>query len=87
MPEVLSILEVLAYIITTHQGIQLEGHMHSHSREQCKLVSCQRSEEANSLTFDGDHKKGEEAKVWLFGMRKYFKLHNYLSNLEAKIAI
>jgi hypothetical protein len=41
----------------------------------------------NPLTFDGDHKKGEDAEVWLFGMRKYFKLHNYLSNLEANIAI
>jgi hypothetical protein len=38
-------------------------------------------------TFDGDHKKGEYVEAWLFDMRKYFQLHNYSSNLEAKIKI
>jgi len=37
-------------------------------------------------TFDGDHKKYEDAKTWLLGMRKYFQLHNYSSNVEARIA-
>ena len=31
-------------------------------------------------TFDGEHKKDEDAKTWLLGMRKYFQLHNYSSH-------
>jgi hypothetical protein len=38
-------------------------------------------------TFDGDHKKDEDAEIWLLGMRKYFKLHNYSSHAESRIAI
>jgi hypothetical protein len=38
-------------------------------------------------TFDGEHRKGEEVEAWLLGMRKYFQLHNYSSNMEAKISI
>jgi hypothetical protein len=30
-------------------------------------------------TFDGEHKKDEDAKTWILGMRKYFQLHNYSS--------
>jgi hypothetical protein len=37
-------------------------------------------------TFDGEHKKDEEAKTWLLGMRKYFQLHNYSSHAEGIIA-
>jgi len=38
-------------------------------------------------SFDGDHRKREDVEAWLFGMGKYFKLHDYSSNVEAKIAI
>jgi hypothetical protein len=31
-------------------------------------------------TFDGEHKKDEDAETWLLGMRKYFQLHNYSSH-------
>jgi hypothetical protein len=37
-------------------------------------------EEMNKIkppTFDGEHKKDEDAETWLLGMRKYFQLHNY----------
>jgi predicted RNase H-like nuclease (RuvC/YqgF family) len=33
-------------------------------------------------TFDGEHKKDEDAKTWLLGMRKYFQLHNYSSHFR-----
>jgi hypothetical protein len=39
------------------------------------------------LAFDGENKGGEEVEAWLLGIRKYFQLHNYLSNLEAMIVI
>jgi hypothetical protein len=38
-------------------------------------------------TFDGEHKKDEDAKTWLLGMRKYFQLHNYSSHVEGRISI
>jgi hypothetical protein len=38
-------------------------------------------------TFDGEHKKNEDAKPWSLGMRKYFQLHNYSSQAKGKIVI
>jgi hypothetical protein len=38
-------------------------------------------------TFDGEHKKDEDAETWLLGMRKYFQLHNYSSQEEGRISI
>jgi hypothetical protein len=37
-------------------------------------------------SFDGENRKGEDAEAWLLGMRKYFQLHDYSSNVEAIIA-
>jgi hypothetical protein len=36
---------------------------------------------------DGEHEKDGDAKTWLMGMGKYFKLHNYSSHVEGRIAI
>jgi hypothetical protein len=38
-------------------------------------------------TFDGEHKKDEDAETWLLGMRKYFQFHNYSSHDEGRITI
>jgi hypothetical protein len=38
-------------------------------------------------TFDGEHKKEEDAETWLFGMRKYFQLQNYSSHAEGRITM
>ena len=38
-------------------------------------------------TFKGDSEKGEDAEAWLLGMRKYFRICNYSSRMEANIAI
>jgi hypothetical protein len=38
-------------------------------------------------TFNGEHKKDEDAETWLLGMRKYFQLHNYSSHEEGRISI
>jgi hypothetical protein len=38
-------------------------------------------------TFDGEHKKDEDAETWLLNMRKYFQLHNYSSQEEGRIVI
>jgi hypothetical protein len=42
---------------------------------------------AKPPTFDGEIKKGEEIKAWLFGLKKYFRLHNYFENTKARISI
>jgi hypothetical protein len=38
-------------------------------------------------TFDGEHKKEEDAETWLLGMRKYFQLQNYSPHAEGRIAM
>jgi hypothetical protein len=38
-------------------------------------------------TFDGEHKKDEDAETWLLGMSKYFQLHNHSSHVEGRISI
>lgn len=36
-------------------------------------------------TFNGEMKKSKDAEAWLLGMKKLFRLHNYLENMKAKI--
>ena len=38
-------------------------------------------------TFDGEKKMREQVEAWFLGMRKYLQLHNYFSNMEARISI
>ena len=38
-------------------------------------------------TFDGEVKKGEDVEAWLIGLRKFFQLHQYTPNMEARVAI
>ena len=37
--------------------------------------------------FKGDSEKGEYVEAWLLGLRKYFRIYNYSSRMEASIAI
>jgi hypothetical protein len=36
--------------------------------------------------FGGEREREDDAESWLLGLRRYFQLHNYSSNLEARIA-
>jgi hypothetical protein len=38
-------------------------------------------------TFDGEHKREEDAETWLLGMKKYFQLQNYSTHAEGRIAM
>jgi hypothetical protein len=38
-------------------------------------------------TFDGESRIGEEAEAWLLGIKKYFQIYNYSSNMKVKMAI
>ena len=41
---------------------------------------------AKPPSFDGEIKKGEEAEAWLFGLKKYFRVHDFLENMKARMA-
>jgi hypothetical protein len=40
----------------------------------------------NPPTFNGEHRKGDEAKAWMLEMKKYFQLHDYPSRVQARIS-
>jgi hypothetical protein len=37
-------------------------------------------------SFEGEREREDDVEAWLLGLRIYFQLHNYSSNLEARIA-
>jgi hypothetical protein len=37
-------------------------------------------------SFEGEREREDYAKAWFLGLRRHFHLHNYSSNLEAKIS-
>ena len=38
-------------------------------------------------TFDGEVKQEKDVEAWLIGLRKFFQLHQYTPNMEARVAI
>jgi hypothetical protein len=36
-------------------------------------------------SFEGEREREDDVEAWFLGLRRYFQLHNYSSNLEAKI--
>lgn len=41
---------------------------------------------AKPPTFDGEMKKPQDVEAWLLGMRKFFRLHDYLDNMKSRVA-
>jgi hypothetical protein len=37
-------------------------------------------------SFDGEIKREDDSEAWFLGLERYFQLHEYSSNLEARIA-
>jgi hypothetical protein len=37
-------------------------------------------------SFDGEREREDDVEAWLLRLMRYFQLHNYSSNLEAKIS-
>jgi hypothetical protein len=37
-------------------------------------------------SFDGEREREEDVESWFLGLGRYFQLHNYSSNLEARIS-
>jgi hypothetical protein len=42
--------------------------------------------ELKPLSFGGEREREDDAEAWFLGLRRYFQLHNYSSNLEARIS-
>jgi hypothetical protein len=64
----------------------------SHSRRKWKKQKLSKShnleefKKAKPPSFDGEIKKGEEAEAWLLGLKKYFRVDDFLKNLKARVA-
>ena len=41
----------------------------------------------NAPTYQGEKNTGDKAEEWLLGMRKYFQVHNYSSEMKSYLAI
>ena len=65
------------------------SHSHTRGNKRKHSKSCDHEEfkKDKPPTFDGEIKKGEEDKVWLLSLKKYFRVHEYYENLKAWIAI
>jgi hypothetical protein len=87
----------------SRSGIRHHSHSQKHSDRETHSISSlsptrkhQKSGreelkgEMNKIkppTFDGEHKKEEDAETWLLGMKKYFQLQNYSARAEGRIAM
>jgi hypothetical protein len=57
-----------------------------HQRRIEKVVSLQGELRKLKLpSFYGERVRGDDVEAWFLGLRRYFQLHNYSSNLEARI--
>jgi hypothetical protein len=54
-------------------------------RKNSQSFQTEEFKKAKLPTFDGEIKKGEEVEAWLFGLKKYFRVHNYSDNTKARI--
>ena len=51
--------------------------MRGKKRKHSKSHDPEEFNKSKPTTFDGQIKKGEEAKVWLLKLKKYFIFHDY----------
>jgi hypothetical protein len=58
-----------------------------HQRRRHELDSLQGElRKLKPPSFDGEREREDDVEAWFLGLRRYFQLHNYSSNLEAKIS-
>jgi hypothetical protein len=62
----------------------LEVSLIRHQRRRQEVDSLQgEMKNLNPPCFDGEREREDDAKAWFLGLKRYFQLHNYSSNLEA----
>jgi hypothetical protein len=58
-----------------------------HQRRRHELDSLQGElRKIRPPSFDGEREREDDVEAWFLGLRRYFQLHNYSSNLEARIS-
>jgi hypothetical protein len=58
-----------------------------HQRRRHELDSLQGElRKLKPPSFDGEREREDDVEAWFLGLRRYFQLHNYSSNLEARIS-
>jgi hypothetical protein len=55
-------------------------------RKHSKIHNLEEFKKAKPPSFNGEIKRGEEAKAWLLGLKNYFRVHDFLENLKALVA-
>ena len=74
-----------------------KGYHHSPSSED-SLSPCRKKQRSNDSlqggfrkirapTYEGELNTGEKGEEWMLGMSKYFQVHNYSSEMEARLSI
>jgi hypothetical protein len=53
------------------------SHRRRNKRKNFKIHDPEDFNKSKPPTFDGEIKRGEEAEVWLLGLKKYFRVHDY----------
>lgn len=62
------------------------GHYHYHSyRRSDRGYLLDEFKKVKPLTFDGEMKRSRDVESWLLQMNKFFRFHDYLENMKAKI--
>ena len=75
----------------------MKGDHHSPSSDG-SLSPCRKKQRSNDslqggfrkirvLTYEGEVNTREKDEEWLLGMRKYFQVHNYSSEMKAQLSI
>jgi hypothetical protein len=59
----------------------------SHQRKRHELDNFQgEMRNLKPPSFDGEREREDDVEAWFLGLMRYFQLHNYSSNLEARIS-
>lgn len=74
------------YYSSSGSDMHHDRHRYHPYRISDRGYSLDKFKKEKTPTFDGEMKKSQDAEAWLFGMRKFFRLHEYLENMKAKIA-
>lgn len=61
-------------------------HHHHHQHHRRSEYFLEEFKKSQPPTFYGEMMKLEDAETWLFGMRIFFRLHDYLENMKSKMA-
>jgi len=75
-------------IYSNSSSDKYRGHHHYHPyRRSDRGYVPDKFMKENPPTFDREKKKSQDVEVWLLGMNKLFRLHDYLENMKTIIVV